>query len=81
MAGVWFRKALRLHDNLALSHAVSHGDLVFPIFILDPYFDHSKIGVNRFQFLLESLSDLSDLFEPFVSIWPFARSYQRADDP
>lgn len=58
MAGVWFRKGLRLHDNPALCHAASQGESVFPIFILDPHFDRSKIGVNRFQFLLEALSDL-----------------------
>jgi cryptochrome len=58
MAGVWFRKGLRLHDNAALSHAVAQGEPVFPFFILDPWFDRSRIGVNRFQFLLESLQDL-----------------------
>lgn len=58
MAGVWFRKALRLHDNAALSRAVAQGEQVFPIFILDPQFNFSTVGVNRYQFLLESLSDL-----------------------
>lgn len=57
MAGVWFRKSLRLHDNAALQHAVAQGGQVFPFFILDPHFK-GNVGVNRYQFLLESLSDL-----------------------
>lgn len=58
MAGVWFRKCLRLHDNAALAEAARGGDDVFPFFILDPWFDRSRVGVNRFEFLLQSLRDL-----------------------
>mmetsp|Transcript_93250 Transcript_93250/g.200123 ORF Transcript_93250/g.200123 Transcript_93250/m.200123 type:complete len:587 (+) Transcript_93250:92-1852(+) len=59
MAGVWFRKCLRLHDNAALIRASAEGEGVVPFFILDPWFaDPSRVGVNRFQFLLESLRDL-----------------------
>jgi len=47
-----------LHDNAALVAAVESGDPVVPFFVLDPWFDRSCIGVNRFQFLLESLRDL-----------------------
>lgn len=57
-AGVWFRKGLRLHDNAALSRAVAEGGEVVPFFVLDPSFDQSRIGANRWQFLLESLTDL-----------------------
>lgn len=60
MAGVWFRKCLRLHDNEALLRAAETGDQVVPFFILDPWFDRSRIGVNRFQFLLQSLKDLDE---------------------
>mmetsp|Transcript_18028 Transcript_18028/g.45096 ORF Transcript_18028/g.45096 Transcript_18028/m.45096 type:complete len:620 (+) Transcript_18028:220-2079(+) len=56
--GVWFRKCLRLHDNAALVDACKSGDHVVCFFVLDPWFDHSKVGVNRFRFLLESLHDL-----------------------
>lgn len=60
MAGVWFRKCLRLHDNAALIKAAESGEQVVPFFILDPWFDRSRVGVNRFQFLLESLRDLDE---------------------
>mmetsp|Transcript_45138 Transcript_45138/g.107363 ORF Transcript_45138/g.107363 Transcript_45138/m.107363 type:complete len:601 (-) Transcript_45138:236-2038(-) len=59
-AGVWFRKCLRLHDNAALVEAVSRGGPVVPFFILDPFFDRAKVGVNRYNFLLESLRDLDE---------------------
>ena len=64
----WFRKGLRLHDNPALMEACdfvrskggpSSGARVYPLFILDPAFcSPETIGVNRYSFLLESLSDL-----------------------
>lgn len=60
MAGVWFRKCLRLRDNAALLRAAEEGEQVFPLFILDPWFDRTRVGVNRFQFLLESLRDLDE---------------------
>jgi len=56
--GVWFRKCLRLHDNAALIKAAALGQGVIPFFILDPWFDRSKVGVNRYRFLLECLKDL-----------------------
>uniref|UniRef100_A0A7S3R4Y9 Photolyase/cryptochrome alpha/beta domain-containing protein n=1 Tax=Dunaliella tertiolecta TaxID=3047 RepID=A0A7S3R4Y9_DUNTE len=59
---LWFRKGLRLHDNPALRDACTGSAAVFPIFIIDPYFlqkSNNKVGVNRYQFLLESLSDLN----------------------
>ncbi|CAD7961563.1 unnamed protein product [Amoebophrya sp. A120] len=56
--GVWFRKCLRLTDNLPLLDACSKADNVVCFFVLDPWFETSKVGVNRFRFLLESLTDL-----------------------
>lgn len=54
----WFRKCLRLHDNPALLEAC-HSSEVFPVFCIDPHFvKPDSIGVNRFNFLLESLIDL-----------------------
>ncbi|GMF53237.1 unnamed protein product [Phytophthora fragariaefolia] len=70
---MWFRRDLRLHDNLALSEALqlveqqqqtltqSTGQRVvfIPLYIVH----RPKImlcGVNRFQFMLESVSDLAD---------------------
>lgn len=58
--GVWFRKCLRLHDNLPLLEACKDSSYIVPFFILDPHFDKSKVGVQRFAFLLESLRDLDD---------------------
>lgn len=55
-AGVWFRKCLRLHDNEALVKAATF-EKVVPFFILDPHFA-GHVGVNRFNFLLQSLQDL-----------------------
>lgn len=58
---VWFRKGLRLHDNAALVEACKAVDNVYPIFILDPHFLKQasyKVGVNRYNFLLDSLRDL-----------------------
>ena len=55
----WFRKGLRIHDNLALLEAAKNADKVYPIFIIDPMFSKPHIiGVNRYNFLLETLSDL-----------------------
>jgi cryptochrome len=55
----WFRKGLRIHDNPALLRAIDGADVVFPLFIIDPHFaDPGRVGVNRYRFLLESLSDL-----------------------
>ncbi|RLN56323.1 hypothetical protein BBJ28_00001543 [Nothophytophthora sp. Chile5] len=70
---VWFRRDLRLHDNLALqaaltllkqqeqalTHAMGKHVVLIPLYIVH----RPKImlcGVNRFQFMLESVSDLAD---------------------
>jgi hypothetical protein len=53
----WFRKGLRLHDNPALLAAIRGSSYLFPVFILDPWFlKPERVGVNRLNFLLESLS-------------------------
>lgn len=64
---MWFRKGLRLHDNPALHHAASSG-VLYPVFVIDPHYmkpdlnaftpGSSMSGLNRIQFLLESLGDL-----------------------
>ena len=55
---VWFRKALRLHDNAALVEACKSCRVVYPLFVLDPKFCQGQMNVNRHSFLLECLSDL-----------------------
>ncbi|CEM04076.1 unnamed protein product [Vitrella brassicaformis CCMP3155] len=58
-AVLWFRKGLRLHDNLALLEACKDATHVYPVFIIDPHFvGPGKVGVNRYRFLLECLTDL-----------------------
>lgn len=55
----WFRKCLRLHDNPVLQKAVLECKLIYPIFILDPWFKkNGNVGSNRWRFLWESLKDL-----------------------
>ncbi|KAJ9534555.1 hypothetical protein QJQ45_022092, partial [Haematococcus lacustris] len=63
---MWFRKGLRLHDNPALLEACKGATHMFPVFIIDPFFLQNptayKVGVNRYNFLLESLNDLDQSF-------------------
>lgn len=55
----WFRKGLRLHDNPALLAAIKDAELLWPVYVLDPWFaKNAKVGVNRWRFLMESLIDL-----------------------
>ncbi len=57
----WFRKGLRLHDNPALLEACKSAHRLYPVFCIDPYFAKPDIvGVNRYNFLLESLQDLDE---------------------
>ncbi|KAK3927894.1 Cryptochrome-1 [Frankliniella fusca] len=57
---LWFRRGLRLHDNPALTTALSSGNHLYPIFI----FDGETAGIykdssyNRVRFFLECLQDL-----------------------
>lgn len=60
---VWFRgKDLRIADHAPLAEAAMAGEAI-PLFVLDPYFfapeRAQRIG-HRIQFLLESLSELSE---------------------
>lgn len=57
----WFRKALRIHDNPALARAAAECSTLYPIFVLDDWFaDPAKICANRYQFLLECLTNLDE---------------------
>ncbi|KAL6285829.1 hypothetical protein ACE6H2_010219 [Prunus campanulata] len=65
---MWFRKGLRIHDNPALEYASKGSNFLYPVFVIDPHYmkpdpeafspGSSKAGLNRIQFLLESLRDL-----------------------
>lgn len=66
---MWFRKGLRIHDNPALDLARRGATrILYPVFVLDPRYlerdpsafspGSARSGLNRIQFLLESLADL-----------------------
>lgn len=65
---VWFKRDLRMHDNLALDAAVraqqllqraGGGDMaLLPVYILHRP-KHQRCGAVRFQFLLEAVEDLA----------------------
>ena len=74
---VWFRKGLRVHDNPALSDALKEAKngrkderkKVLPLFIMDPLFCNAqKVGANRMNFLLQSLTNLNDNLRSLSSI-------------
>ena len=59
----WFRKGLRLHDNPSLRLALSSSPktCIIPLFIIDPHFCNPEyVGVNRYNFLLQTLKDLDN---------------------
>eukprot|EP01025_Chloroclados_australasicus_P024241 TRINITY_DN2438_c0_g2_i4.p1 TRINITY_DN2438_c0_g2~~TRINITY_DN2438_c0_g2_i4.p1 ORF type:complete len:579 (+),score=41.45 TRINITY_DN2438_c0_g2_i4:679-2415(+) len=61
---LWFRKGLRLHDNPALLEAINRVNYFYPIFIIDPNFiGPQRVGVTRYNFLLECLQDLNASLE------------------
>jgi deoxyribodipyrimidine photo-lyase len=55
----WIRRDLRLFDNPALTAALEAGDMVIPLFILDPTFERSNyVGEGRMAFLFDNLRAL-----------------------
>jgi deoxyribodipyrimidine photo-lyase len=55
----WFRRDLRLQDNLALHAAFDSGSPVIPLFILDPIIAASpRAGTPRMAFLYQALQSL-----------------------
>ena len=56
-----FRTDLRLHDSPALQAALDlKPSALFPVWCWDPnYVYKHRVGINRFRFLLESMSALS----------------------
>ncbi|CAL5210629.1 unnamed protein product [Lathyrus oleraceus] len=65
---MWFRKGIRIHDNPALDYASRGSSNLYPLFIIDPHYmkpdpnafspGSSLAGLNRINFLLQSLTDL-----------------------
>ncbi|KAI0180871.1 Cryptochrome/photolyase FAD-binding domain-containing protein [Hypoxylon sp. FL1284] len=58
----WFRTDLRLHDSPALKAALDlEPAVLWPVFTWDPHYVYRvKVGVNRWQYLLDCQSDLSE---------------------
>ncbi|OTA81749.1 hypothetical protein M434DRAFT_401275 [Hypoxylon sp. CO27-5] len=58
----WFRTDLRLHDSPALKAALDlDPSVLWPIFTWDPHYVYRvKGGVNRWQYLLDCQTDLSE---------------------
>ncbi len=57
----WFRRDLRLDDNLALAAAFQSGAPILPVFIFDPAILKSDwSGAPRLAFLLEALTALDE---------------------
>lgn len=59
----WFKRDLRLHDNEAISEAISLGKPILFVYFLEPslLLDH-HYSLRHFQFSKESLSDLNRQF-------------------
>lgn len=61
----WFRRDLRLDDNTALAHAITHGQVI-PLFILDPnILNQARSGEKRVSFLLKALQSLDARLQNF----------------
>ncbi|PYH88571.1 DNA photolyase [Aspergillus ellipticus CBS 707.79] len=71
---LWHRTDLRIHDSPALIAALAlHPTTFIPIWTWDPhYVYHSRVGPNRWRFLLECQSDLSSSYtklNPKQKLW------------
>jgi len=71
---VWFRQDLRVHDNIALSEAISHADNIIPVYVFDTrvfcgktHTGFPKTDKYRAQFVIESVFDLSRNLEKLGS--------------
>jgi len=62
----WFRRDLRLSDNLALRAALKTGQPVIPLFILDPaLLKGERFSAARLKFMLDGLRALDESLKPF----------------
>jgi len=59
MQVVWFKRDLRIEDNIALSQAAQHG-AVLPLYILEPQlWQQPDISLRHYQFLQNCLGELN----------------------
>lgn len=48
----WFRKGLRLHDNLSLKEGLKGATTFRCVFVLDPWFaSSSNVGINKWRYV------------------------------
>jgi len=61
---VWHRKHLRVDDQLAVTRAVSDGDVVCPLFVFDPsFYEADGLACDaRIRFLEEAVASLDRLY-------------------
>jgi len=60
---ILFHRDLRLHDHKPLLEALQFGELL-PLYVVEPsYWKRNDVSARHFQFVLESLEDLSIQFE------------------
>ena len=60
---VWFRRNLRLDDNVPLDAALRGHDAVVPVFVLDDHYLTEDLSPPRLRFLSESLRELESALE------------------
>lgn len=57
----WFRRNLRVHDNVLLTESNHSSTFLIPLYIIDPaQVNKELMGANRLGFLLECLHDLDN---------------------
>jgi deoxyribodipyrimidine photo-lyase len=55
---IWFKRDLRIEDNIALIEAVKHGP-VLPLYIFEPeLWKQLDLSYRQYQFLKECLAEL-----------------------
>jgi deoxyribodipyrimidine photo-lyase len=65
---MWFRRDLRIHDNLALAQALDQHELVVPVYCLDNrLLEGRNRGADRAAFLGACLKELEDKLEELGS--------------
>ncbi len=64
----WFRRDLRLHDNVGLFHALNSGEKILPIFIFDAHIlDRLPKDDARVSFIHSELSKMNEQLHSFHS--------------
>jgi deoxyribodipyrimidine photo-lyase len=78
---LWFRRDLRVRDNVALSEAaLRSGGAVIPVFVLDDALLRGRdVAPARVAFMLESLRELADAFARLGSRLIVRRGHTQAE--